>query len=190
MSTTCKKRRWAHRDSRCALLVAITLLSCLFALMSALGTLWSLVLAMFLSLVLAHVLGNSLGTRLRDRASRHVSLERRRGRFPVEATRPLVEAPKRLTERATLSRITPLASIGTSLAAATLGGVSLTAMYPKASLAAVGLGIVSSAVLGAFAGFIVTSFLSVACQALGEALENSGPGTDEVPSGPHGNGRS
>jgi hypothetical protein len=175
-----------------ALLAAITLLSCLFALMSAVGTLWSLVLALFLSLVSAHVLGNSLGTRLRDRASRLSAVEGRSRPFSVGPLQPLVAAPKRLTQRGRLSRITPVTSIGAALAGATLGGVGLTAIYPQASLAAAALGIVSSAVLGAFAGFTTSSFLSVACQALGEALGDGESAVHtsamhDAQGGPHGN---
>src|SRR3990170_2437138 len=43
-----------------ALLAAMTLVGCLFGLMSAVGSVWSLVILLFAGLVCAHVLGNSL----------------------------------------------------------------------------------------------------------------------------------
>jgi hypothetical protein len=52
------------------LMLSVTLCGVLFATMSALGGLWSVMLILFLSLAAAHVFGNALGTKLRD-ASDH-----------------------------------------------------------------------------------------------------------------------
>ena len=56
------------RFSLRTLWLVMTLLCCLFGLMSIVGAMWSLALALFIGLVAAHVLGNSLGTKLSNRA--------------------------------------------------------------------------------------------------------------------------
>jgi hypothetical protein len=164
------------RFSLRALLLAMTALGCLFGLMAAVGGTWSLVLVFFLSLILAHVLGNSVGTKLRDRASRRVSpIESKPAAGPSSLRELAIAGPARLTERARLSRITLIATVGGALLGGAVGGTRFSEMYPDSPLAAVALGMISSAVLGAFAGFAASSFLSVALPALGEALTDCDP---------------
>jgi hypothetical protein len=166
------------------LLLVMTALSCLFALMAAVGAWWSMAILLFLSLVLAHVLGNSLGTRLRDRANRGMLAGKMASRETVAAPVQLqMAAPQRLTQRVRLHRITLVMAVGAAVVGATLGGAGLFSLYPNAGPAAIGLGVVSSAVLGAFAGFATSSFLSVAQQALREALGDCNPAVHRLP--PH-----
>ncbi len=68
-------------------------------------------------------------------------------------------------------------TIGGALIGAEFGGLGLAAIYPRASVAAVTLGVVSSAVLGGFAGFLASSFLSVVRQALAEAHRGAAAAT-------------
>jgi hypothetical protein len=175
------------RFSLRALLLAMTALGCLFGLMSAVGGTWSLVLVFFLSLILAHILGNSVGTKLRDRASRRVApAEGRHAAGTKSLCELAIAGPARLTERARLSRITLVATVGGALLGGALGGTRFSEMYPDSTMAAVALGTISSAVLGAFAGFTASSFLSVALQALGEALADCDPAASRhASSGPH-----
>jgi hypothetical protein len=164
------------RFSLRTLLLVMSGLCCLFAAMAALGLLWSAVLLLFLSLVAAHVIGNSLGTRLRDHASRQIAADRiARPRLPLQAIRPNVAAPEQLTGRAKLNRITLILTVGGALVGAELGGAGLAVVHPQASAAAVGLGVVSSAVLAGFAGFLASSFLWVVRQALAEAHRGAAP---------------
>jgi hypothetical protein len=164
------------RFSLRALLLCMAALGCLFAIMSAVGLVWSAVILLFLSLVAAHVLGNSFGTRLRDQASREIALKRAaQPREPPDVIRLNVDAPRQLTERARLNRVTLVTSAGGALVGAEFGGAGLAAIYPQAPLGAVVLGVVSSAVLGGFAGFLASSFLSVVRQALAEAHRGSTP---------------
>lgn len=158
------------RFSLRSLLMAMTVLSCLFAVLAAVGIIWSAMILFFSSLVFAHVLGNTLGTKLRDGTSQSAA---RGGRRPLGYDiRPVPLAiPHQLTLHTRLRRITLVMTIGGSLAGGALGGSGSAALYPEAGVAAVCLGVVSSAVLGAFAGFAFSSFLSVARQALGEALQ-------------------
>jgi hypothetical protein len=163
------------RFSLRALLAVVTALCCLFAVMAAVGLLWSAALALLLVLVLAHALGNSLGTKLRDQASRRIEVEhdaRRRsvGRVAIE-----VVAPRQLTARAGLNRITLIMAVGGALVGGEVGGLGAMSLYPDAPLAAVGLGVVSAGVLGALAGFMASSFLSVVRQSLAEAHRGANP---------------
>jgi hypothetical protein len=148
------------------LLVAMTVVGLLMGLMTTVGPVWSLPILLVLALVGAHVIGNALGTRLRDHATRDV-LES----APPPRVAPLREivAPKRLTEPARLHWINLVMTVLGAGAGSYFGGSALAASYPDATLAAVILGYVSSAVLGGFAGFALSSFASVMRQALSEA---------------------
>jgi hypothetical protein len=157
------------------MLLAVAALGCLFGVMSALGTVWSVAILLFGCLVAGHVLGNSLGTRLRDGAPKRsgVSPTRQDARFAA-THRSAVEGSG-LSRRTRLSRITLVMAFGGATAGAFLGGTGLAAIYPDAGAAAVALGVVSSAVLGGFVGFLTSSFLSVTLKAWREALAQTDP---------------
>lgn len=161
------------RFSLRTLWIVMTVLCCLFAVMAAIGLWLSAVLALFLSLLMAHVLGNSLGTRLRNETSRQIASERSVASVAPAPLEWEVVAPKRLTQRTRLHRITLLMGIGGALIGGELGGVGFSAMYDPAPVSAVVLGVVSAGVLGAFAGFLASSFLSVIRQALAEAHQGA-----------------
>ena len=150
------------------LLLIVTALGCLLAVMTAIGSLWSLAILLLLALVLAHVLGNAVGTKLRDR-----SVGREHADPAMTSHRPLPRrellSPKRLTERARPHWITLVFTAGGALAGGYFGGSALAASYPDATAAAVVVGFVSSGVLGGFAAFTASSFLWVARAALSEA---------------------
>jgi hypothetical protein len=150
------------------LLLIIFALACLLAVMTAIGSLWSLAILLLASLVLAHVLGNAVGTRLRDRSVSRLDVDP-----ALTPSRPIPRrellSPKRLTEPARLHWITLVITVGGAAAGGYLGGSALAASYPEATTAAVVLGYVSSGVLGGFAAFTISSFISVARGALSEA---------------------
>jgi hypothetical protein len=158
------------------LLLAVTLAGCLFGVMQALGTLWSMGMLMILCLVFAHVAGNSLGTSLRDHATRQAAAERSDTLADHRPPTKLdVTIPHQLTQRARLNRVTLVMAGGGAIAGGALGATVSAFVYPEAGVAAVGLGLVSAAVLGALVGFAASSFVSVARAALGEALGNGDP---------------
>ena len=141
------------RFSLRTLFLSITVLGCLFGAMAALGSLWSLMILLFAGLVLAHVFGNAIGTTLRDRSSLPAQLSHA-DRPSVRPSSAIVNAaPGRLTQRTGLDRITLFIAGAGAGSGGTLGGVGSLVLYPEAGPAAVGLGIVSLAVLGALAGF-------------------------------------
>jgi hypothetical protein len=146
------------------LLLVVTALAGLLAVMTAVGSLWSMAILLVVVLVSAHVIGNALGTKLRDRATRRAAPPA--GSAPAR-TPPV--SPKRLTEPARLHWVTLVTTVCGAAAGGYFGGSALAASYPGATTAAVVLGVVSSAVLGGFAGFATSSFLSVMRQALSEA---------------------
>ena len=151
------------------LMLSVTLCGVLFALMSALGGLWSIMLVLFLSLAVAHVLGNVLGTQLRDATHRQPRPADRAE--PYDAASPPVPTAQRLREHTGISRKLLIVAALCAMVGGTLGGCGLMfTLGERASLAAIGLGIVSSAVLGGFFGFLLSSFCLVFSRALGEAL--------------------
>lgn len=155
-----------------ALLVLMTAAACLFAVMTAVGSLWSLAILLLLALVSAHVVGNAVGTKLRNRSPGRPMVRRRvvssRSAPPGENA-----LPKRLTEPTPLHWITLVMAGSGALGGGYFGGSALAANYPGATTAAVVLGVVSSGVLGGFAGFATSSFLFVMRQALSEAHAGS-----------------
>lgn len=157
-----------------ALWVAITLMGCLFALMTALGAMWSLVILLFSGLLVAHVAGNSLGTKLRDRATHRMIFEQTVSPAPRHHACPKL-APPQLAECARLNRITLVVTAGAAAAGGMLGGIGSAGLYPEAGAAAVALGVASFAVLGAFGGFAISSFVSVFRGAMREALGKTVP---------------
>jgi hypothetical protein len=151
------------------LMLSVTLCGVLFALMSALGGLWSIMIVLFLSLVVAHIFGNALGTQLRDANQRQPRPADRAE--PYDAASPPVPTAQRLREHTGISRKLLVFAALCALVGGTLGGCGLVFMLgEQASVAAIGLGIASSAVLGGFFGFLLSSFCVVFSRALGEAL--------------------
>jgi hypothetical protein len=155
------------------LLFVVSGLCCVFAVMAAVGMIWSVAMVLVAALVGAHVLGNSLGTRLRDRQTRELADEAR----AVVAPRPPPPtlAPPKLAGRTRLHRLIALATLVGAAAGADLGGALAAYTYPEAPMSAVALGVISVAVLGGFLGFGTSSFISIARQAMGEALGNHDP---------------
>ena len=164
------------------LMLMVTLCGVLFALMSALGGLWSLMLILFLSLAAAHVLGNAIGTQLRDATGRHPRPAD--AAEPYDATSPPVPPAQRLQERTGIHRkMVVVAALGAILGGTSGGLVLLATLGERASLASLGLGIGSSAVLGGFFGFLLSSFCLVFSRALSEALGD--PTGQTTPRGRH-----
>ncbi len=161
-----------------SLLIGTTAVAALLALMTAIGTVWSVAILFLVLLVAAHVVGNSLGTRLRDgglgRTARPTvwAPERHAGRTSPSR----VPSPRQLRERGRLHWINLVLTLGGVAAGGYFGGAALAASYPEATTAAHALAYVSSGVLGGFAVFAVSSFLSVVRQALREAHAGSDRG--------------
>lgn len=150
------------------MLLVTALCGGLFALMSALGAMWSMALLLIGGLMLAHVLGNSLGTRLRDGTTSAVGPRSIASDGPAS---PSIVA-SRLTKHTRLGRVAVvLSALGGSLGAF-LGGMGSAAMYPEAGPGAVLLGVISATVLGTFVGFVISSFFLVLRDAWREALRD------------------
>ncbi len=173
--TTLRPPRFSLRT----LFLGITAISLVLAVMVSVGVVGTLGLLLFLLLIAAHVAGNSLGTRLRDGGD--APLDTRPSRAIVAQTMrnaPHIPPPQRLCEHKSLPRsLFGLALLG-ALVTGYLGGRTLSHTYPDAPRSAIIVAHLSSAVLGAFAVFILTSFLAVARQAFCEAhaeSENQAP---------------
>ncbi len=151
------------------LLIVMTLCGGLFALMSAIGALWSVGLLFFTLLIGGHVLGNSLGTRLRDGERPGPPPRLRENVVPALAT----VAPQRLAERTRLSRLAMALGLLGGVVGAFLGGMGSANLYPEAGPGAVTLGTLSAGVLGGLIGFAASSFVLVVRAAWREALGDS-----------------
>jgi fatty acid desaturase len=154
------------------LFAAMAGLCILFSLMAAIGAMWSLVLVFFLCLAIGHVAGNAIGTTLRDRAS-----EGARREPPEHASREAnrqarLSTRQRLRQNTRLPRAATIVTLVGSALGALVGGAALAiANWQQITPGAVALAIGSSAVLGGFAGFLLSSFFSVFGPALREAVD-------------------
>jgi tetrahydromethanopterin S-methyltransferase subunit C len=77
---------------------------------------------------------------------------------------------RRLRERTPLGRVIHITSGGAAVVGAVLGGLAL-AVWTDASLVGWLVGTISSAVLGAFFGFLLASFLEMTIRAWWQASE-------------------
>jgi hypothetical protein len=161
------------------LLILMAVVAVLLGVMSAVGSMWSLGVLFVLLLVAGHVAGNSLGTKLRSGAPTREAAVQRTPTQPPGAMRPRATGatplamPRRLREPTRLHWINIVLAAAGAAAGSYYGGSALVASYPDAPTSAFVLAYVSSGVLGGFAGFVVSSFLSVTRQALSEAHAGS-----------------
>ncbi len=150
-----------------SLMAIIAILGLLFAIVRQ-GGWWGLLFAMLLlALVAAHVVGNALGTKLRDEVSRELNPDIRRRRIRVP---PISREhhSRRLHEHTPLGRLILVISVGGAVMGGILGGLSLAA-WTRASVPGWIVGTISSAVLGAFFGFLLASFLDMSIRAWWQA---------------------
>jgi fatty acid desaturase len=154
------------------LLLLMAVCGALFALVQAIGMLMSLVLLVAIGLVAAHVIGNALGTRLRGEAARRSSMdEATEEPPPVSGTVPMRPIASKLTEHRRLPRrLLAIAGIWAVMGGIVGGGLITAFAWQDITVAGVALGIGSSAVLGGLAGFLASSFFTVARAAWREAL--------------------
>lgn len=149
-------------------------LSVLFTVMSLVGPMWSTILVWFLVLAVAHIAGNCWGSRgwaaaeskFDEEAESFVSARHEtRGPLPDMSATQLREATK-------LGRTMPLVAAGGAM----LGGATgisflLWLGFEQVGYAGIAVGGASAAVVGGLAGFMASSFVSVARGAWQEAVE-------------------
>jgi RsiW-degrading membrane proteinase PrsW (M82 family) len=153
------------------LFAAVAILAAVFASGRYGGSAGLMAAATVAALIAAHVVGNALGTRLRDEVSPHFNPQP-----PTESPRkdtrrvPTTFGERRLHQRTPLGRIIHITSGGAALVGAVLGGLAL-AVWTDATPVGWLVGTVSSAVLGAFFGFLLASFLEMTLRAWWQASE-------------------
>lgn len=155
-----------------ALLGAVAVLSGLFAVIGAVGSVRSTVIVWFALLVIAHVGANAWGTKVgrKGRVNAAPRLDISADSKLPSASRPSCAGSSRLREKTRLGRTMFI----TTAAGAGLAGLSGTVSLSVAARGTVGwagifVGGVSSAVIGAFLGFLTSSFIAVSSRALREA---------------------
>ncbi|MEX2138684.1 MAG: hypothetical protein WD894_05445 [Pirellulales bacterium] len=151
------------------LFVGVALMAMVFAAASYGGWAGLLAAATLAALVSAHVIGNVLGRRLRDEVSPQLNPT------PPKPPRPwvrgrLLRGERRLHQRTPLGRIIHVTSAGAAVMGGLLGGLAL-AFWTDASLSGWMVGMLSSAVLGGFFGFLLACFLEMTIRALWQASE-------------------
>jgi hypothetical protein len=153
------------------LFAAVALLAGVFASGRYGGGAGLMAAATVAALIAAHVVGNALGTRLRDEVSPQFNPKPATS-LPFHGPRsvPGTVSKRRLRERTPLGRIIHITSGGAALVGAVLGGLAL-AIWTDASPIGWLVGTVSSAVLGAFFGFMLASFLEMTIRAWWQASE-------------------
>jgi hypothetical protein len=153
------------------LFAAVALLAAVFAAARYGGSAGFMVAATVAALIAAHVAGNALGTRLRDEVSPQFNPKPAISRH-ADGTRsvPATCGERRLHQRTPLGPIIRVTSGGAAVAGAVLGGLAL-AVWTEASPVGWLVGTISSAVLGAFFGFLLASFLEMTIRAWWQACE-------------------
>lgn len=125
-----------------------------------------LAVAVLTASVAAHVAGNALGTRLRDAADRDPA---RSGSRPIVTPLPPRAQPSRLERRTSLGALVPVSAMIGGCCGGVGGTVALRTLA-SSSLAGAVLGGLSSAVIGALAGFLGASFVEIVRTSLREAI--------------------
>lgn len=160
------------RFSLATLMIAMGIVSTLFAVMAAVGPVPSLLLTLFLGLAAAHVIGNAIGTSLRDQTTaayvEHAPLQREQlPSCTTSQTGPL------LATGGVSRGLRTCTAVGASLGGL-LGGSTLAfANWDHINPAGIALGALSSAVLAGLFVFLVTSFVTTCRRAIRDALSAS-----------------
>lgn len=159
-------------------------LSVLFSVMSLVGPMWSTILVWFLVLVAAHVVGNSWGSRSwpADRTPLQEAEEHAGAQGFSFTSGPCPDVPAtQLREATKLGWIMPLAAAGGAVLGGAIGvGFLLWLGFEQVGYAGITVGGCSAAVVGGLAGFLASSFVSVARGAWQEAVE-TGPAATRGP---------
>lgn len=150
------------------LFVGVTLFAVVFAAAAYGGRAGLLAASALAVLISAHVIGNALGTRLRDEVS--PQLNPKPSMPPPFVRARVLAVERRLHERTPLGRLIYGISAGAALVGAVLGGLAM-GFWTSASLAGWLVGTLSSALLGAFFGFLLASFLEMAIRAWWQASQ-------------------
>ncbi len=156
---------------------AVAILSMLFAVMDAVGMVWSVVLVWFLLLAVAHVTANAWGSRTRERAVAVRTDDTQR--IP-----PSLESP-RLVPWGDAARLRQTTRLGWPMIALTVAGalaggaLASTALmllsHPRVGYAGVVVGTLSAATVSGFLAFLTSSFVEVAGRAWQEAAHGAVP---------------
>ena len=158
--------------------VSVAMLSALFAVMGAVGMVWSVILVWFLLLVVAHVTANAWGTRSGRRVA-HVRSDEVAGDkpAPADSPRPLTFAgAARLHETRRPGWPMLVVTVIGAMAGGALASTALLLLsLERAGYAGVVVGAVSASAVGGFLGFLASSFLEVAGHAWQEAAHGAAP---------------
>jgi hypothetical protein len=135
---------------------------------------WLAVLVLLAS-VGVHVAGNAIGTRLREATDRDLARVSRPRPLPAL---PPQRPPAQLQQHTSLGSLVPVSALVGGLCGFTAGSVALY-WLASSSVAGAVLGGLSSAVLGALFGFLITSFVEILRTSLREAIAAERASTEQ-----------
>ncbi|HEX5445169.1 MAG TPA: hypothetical protein VFW87_15125 [Pirellulales bacterium] len=161
---------------------AVAILSMLFAVMDAVGMVWSVVLVWFLLLAVAHVTANAWGSKTSERAVAARTDD-------TQQTPPSLESPRvvpwgdvpwgdaaRLRQTTRLGWPMIVLTVAGALAGGALASTALMLLsHPRVGYAGVVVGTLSAATVSGFLAFLTSSFVEVAGRAWQEAAHGAVP---------------
>lgn len=159
------------------LLLLVAVLCSIFATLATLGPYVAFSLVLFFLAILAHISGNALGTRLRECGDQPID----RDGTPIErraANRELDDADyapaTRLSGRQSLGIMVVAVTVLGALLGATVGGsLLIVGNWQRINSSSVAFALLFSSVLGAFGGFLTSSFIYVLMSAHRQALHHT-----------------
>ena len=157
-------------------LIVLVVASVLFTILRMVGILWSVIVVWILLLVAAHVIANAWGTRQRSRrASRRAVTDIAASQRSIDAEFKEQLAPAtRLCKNTNSGWLTLACTVVGIVIGGSSGTLALASLYYyKIDNRAVALGGVSAAVIGGFAGFLLSTFTRIAAHAWHEADQHS-----------------
>ncbi len=166
------------------LFLIVAVCGALFALFGAIGWLASFGLLVVLTIVCLHVLGNVLGRSLREQASSDTDRNGEIAKTQPTSVKPHVALAKsRLFEHTPIGWTMRIFCVLGTLAGAALGSMALVD-FTGATGRGIVVGAVSCAVLGAFFGFLIGSFLEMFLRAWWQAASEPKPANSPLASAP------
>jgi len=172
--------RWPHRPLQFRLRTvfwAVTIASVAMAVVVTLSLVISAMFLLIAVLVAAHIGGNWVGTRLRGHAAHELSRDRPtriEERSPQTGSAPLPRKNGRLVERKGIARLVVLIGIVGAVIGGGMGGLILALYQPgSATLISVAFGSLATAILGAFAAFLVASLANIVYHTVRDAHEET-----------------
>jgi hypothetical protein len=163
-----------------ALFALVAVVAVICGLVTAVSSMWAVIIGWLLILVIGHVLGNSWSTRV----GRGPTPPEQQAERPSQAGPPIFAPRSRLWHHVILGRAMFVSACLSAVVGCVLGIWFVLGRPQQPSWTGLTVGALSAAVLGGLFGFLVSSFVSVGLCALHEACGGRrNPPTEDAGSG-------